>query len=924
MRVENEVSLNQLQATLNAIPGNHVFVFPDAPRYTIIGATDSFLEISYTTREQIIGKPLFEVFPDNATNEKATGASNLRNSLDQVVEQKKAHQMVDQRYDIINPTTGAFEFRVWAASNKPVLDTEGAIKCIIHTTEDITEKVRLLEENAIKEEQLMESESRFRRMVEQAPVPMLLSRGEDLIIERINEPMLRFMNKTSFDEVLGKSLIEALPELNNQEILYIVKNVQKTGVPFKGEEQPVDLVVNDQIKRQYFHFSYTPIIEAGQITGVLHVAVDITQQVEARKKVEEANRQIETQKRLYETVTNNTPDLIYVFDLSYRFTYANQALLDMWGKTWEQSVGKGLRENGYEEWHAQMHEREIDQVAATKNAVRGEVSFPHATLGKRVYDYILVPVLNDKGVVEAVAGTTRDITEHKLTEQTILESNERFRNLADESPMFVFLIDSNPLAPVSFWNKTWLQYTGQSEAEALGRAWDGIIHPDDVAIVMEYYVPAFQNQQPYLIPSVRVKRYDGEYRWHLFKGNPRYSSAGQFNGYVGVGFDVHEQKLATEALKESETRAKAAIEIARLGTFEIDVKEQTIVHSPRNAEILGLDPAKQWPYQKIIETVHPADRAIRFKALEEAKQTGVLFYEVRVLHPDRSVRWVRLNGRYIDQDKGPRIIGTLMDISEEKKTAEVLEQKVEERTKELKQANEQLKQFSYAASHDLQEPLRKISFFLDRLLSNIGPALSEDNRQITERIQHTVNRMRSLIDDLLVYSNTSLGFTGFEQVDLNMTVRGVLDDMEAIIIEKNALVEVQELPTVTGDPRQLRQLFQNIIGNALKYHKKSEPPQLDITCNRIRGGDTEAVTPGERNDEMFYLFEVKDNGIGFDPDDAERIFRLFQRLHGKAEYEGTGVGLAIVHQVIDNHKGFIWAESSPGQGSIFKLLLPVG
>jgi light-regulated signal transduction histidine kinase (bacteriophytochrome) len=264
-----------------------------------------------------------------------------------------------------------------------------------------------------------------------------------------------------------------------------------------------------------------------------------------------------------------------------------------------------------------------------------------------------------------------------------------------------------------------------------------------------------------------------------------------------------------------------------------------------------------------------------------------------------------------------------MDISEEKKAAEVLELKVEERTRELKQVNEQLKQFTYAASHDLQEPLRKISFFIDRLVTNLSSSLTEDNKRITERIQHTAIRMRSLIDDLLAYSNTSLGITGFEKVDLNETVRGVLDDMEATIIEKSAVVDVQSLPTVTGDGRQLHQLFQNLISNALKYNKKDEPPQLSITCNRIRGEDTSAYLPKERSGELFYLIEIKDNGIGFDPDDAERIFRLFQRLHGKAEYEGTGVGLAIVQKVTDNHKGYVWAESTPGEGAIFKLLLPI-
>lgn len=161
-----------------------------------------------------------------------------------------------------------------------------------------------------------------------------------------------------------------------------------------------------------------PILNGkGEITEWFGAASDIS----GRKLMEEALRQAQEdagqQKRLNEIVTSNTPDLVYVFDLDYRFTFANPALLEMWGKTWDTAIGKGLRENGYEEWHAEMHEREIDQVAATKQPIRGEVAFPHAVLGRRVYDYILTPVINAEGKVEAVAGTTRDISEIKENEQ---------------------------------------------------------------------------------------------------------------------------------------------------------------------------------------------------------------------------------------------------------------------------------------------------------------------------------------------------------------------------------------------------------------------------------------------------------------------------------------------------------------------------
>ena len=176
-----------------------------------------------------------------------------------------------------------------------------------------------------------------------------------------------------------------------------------------------------------------PILDdRGNIMEWFGTASDITEQKRAEEALIETRAQSEKQKRVYETITSNTPDLMYVFSLDYKFTYANSALLTMWGKTWDTAVGKGLRENGYEEWHALMHEREIDKVKATKQSIRGEVSFPHATLGRRVYDYILTPVLNELGEVEAVAGTTRDVTERKQWEDSLATGAEQLQAINEE------------------------------------------------------------------------------------------------------------------------------------------------------------------------------------------------------------------------------------------------------------------------------------------------------------------------------------------------------------------------------------------------------------------------------------------------------------------------------------------------------------
>ena len=272
---------------LDSIPGNHLILLPDAPAFTIVGATDAYLEATYTTREQIIGKGVFEIFSDNSDNAERTGVFNLNASLHYVLEKKKPHHMDDQRYDVINPQTGVFEHKVWSPQNKPVPDKTGQVQYIIHTVEDITEKLRLEEESRVTGQKLGEIENRFRNMVEQAPVAILLTQGEEVVIEIVNAPMMEFMNRTSEKELLGKKMLEALPELEGQPALQTVVNVQKTGVPWKGDEVPVDLMKNGRTERHYFNFSYTPVVEAGIVTGVLHVAVDVTPQVEIRMKIEE-------------------------------------------------------------------------------------------------------------------------------------------------------------------------------------------------------------------------------------------------------------------------------------------------------------------------------------------------------------------------------------------------------------------------------------------------------------------------------------------------------------------------------------------------------------------------------------------------------------------------------------------------------------
>jgi light-regulated signal transduction histidine kinase (bacteriophytochrome) len=240
----------------------------------------------------------------------------------------------------------------------------------------------------------------------------------------------------------------------------------------------------------------------------------------------------------------------------------------------------------------------------------------------------------------------------------------------------------------------------------------------------------------------------------------------------------------------------------------------------------------------------------------------------------------------------------------------------------LERSNKNLEDFAHAASHDMKEPLRKIRTFIDRIKRSLGSKLEETEERLFERIDASAERMQMLVDDLLEFSHVSEQPRQMELVNLNDKVLRVLTDLELPVEEKHANIIIGDLPTVKGNRRQLQQLFQNLIGNALKYSKPDVPPKITIQSRTLKGHDVPISLPVEWGERNFHLIEFADNGIGFEQEYADRIFEMFQRLHGKSEYAGTGVGLSIARKVVDNHNGYIWAKGQPGVGATFYVLLP--
>ncbi len=275
-------------------------------------------------------------------------------------------------------------------------------------------------------------------------------------------------------------------------------------------------------------------------------------------------------------------------------------------------------------------------------------------------------------------------------------------------------------------------------------------------------------------------------------------------------------------------------------------------------------------------------------------------------------------------------IGSCADITESKTHTDELTSRVAERTRELQAANgnlersnTELERFAYVASHDLQEPLRKITTVGGRLTKKYGETLTDDGKMMLDMMTRAADRMKTLIESLLAFSRVARQEkdTAFENTDLNAVMGNIMNDFEIRIKETGADIQCQDLPEIEAIPQQVQQLFQNLVSNALKFSKPGTAPRITIHGQPLPDSQKQELTLDAGR--AYVHIAVSDNGIGFEKEYAERIFVIFQRLHGHAEYAGTGIGLAICKQVVENHGGTITADSVPGVGSTFNIILPV-
>ena len=463
---------------------------------------------------------------------------------------------------------------------------------------------------------------------------------------------------------------------------------------------------------------------------------------------------------------------------------------------------------------------------------------------------------------------------------------------------------------------SWSAYTGQTIEQYRGRGWIDAVHPDDRAEDLKLWKHAVIARGPCDYEH-RLRRHDGQYKYFSVHAVPVFGDDGQIREWAGIHSDITQRKLTEHYLRDGERQlreladAMPQIVWAARPDGDFDYYNRRWYDFTGRPAGVGGDPS--WA-----DVVHPDDLEESVARWRAALASGDAYeIEYRLKGHDGNYRWYLTRALPVRnaEHRITRWFGTSTDIDERKGTEELLRSS----TLMLVQSNRELEDFATVASHDLQEPLRKIHSFVGCLRDEQSEALNPEGRDYLDRIQSATARMTALIADLLEFSRVSSKGKPLIPVNLNDVIVGVVSDLEARLVQTGGRVEVSDLPTVASDQVQMRQLLQNLIGNALKFHRKDEAPVVRVSAEII---DSPDINGRAHTGGACRIF-VADNGIGFDEKYLDRVFTIFQRLHGRGAYEGTGIGLAVCRRIVERHGGTITARSKPGEGSTFIVTIPL-
>lgn len=593
---------------------------------------------------------------------------------------------------------------------------------------------------------------------------------------------------------------------------------------------------------------------------------------------------------------------------------------------------------------------------ALQGVNNGKYNMTYRTIGAddgilRWVNFIGQAKFDSQGKALAFAGIARNISQSILNEElrrTHKENEENLTSLFEQAPMAIGVLKTRNMVLES-GNERIFDVWGRDRSSIGNPIVDFLPEIKDQGFI-ELLEGVYDSGKPFYGYAVNVKLYrkgNLEDVYFDFVYAPLRAVNGTISGVIILALDVTNQVQARKKIEETETNLRGAVELAELGTWSIDLLTGILDYSPRlrkwfgfgKEEIITLDKA----YDAIAQEYRPRVEEAMLRAIAaEPNFKYDIEYKVNALHTKRE-RIIHAQGQvhFDEMGKAYKVTGTAQDVTTQKHLQTALEYEVQTRTEELAASNEELvstneelsetneslmtsndelKQYAYVASHDLQEPLRKIRIFTDKLIQN--KAQGSDTLYLLGKINNASERLTLLIKNVLEFSSLLKQQEQKHIFNLNEIFTNVVSDFDLLIDEKSAKIACAHLPSIECSEIQIHQLFLNLLSNALKFTRPNVHPRINIECEQLDFSEIKKYVSIPVKHATYYQLRFTDNGIGLDAEYNERIFEIFKRLHGLADFAGSGIGLALCKRIVTNHHGSITVESELGSGTTFNVFLP--
>ena len=765
-------------------------------------------------------------------------------------------------------------------SAAPIKDSNGKVIGVVLVFHDVTEKRRA-------REALLESEERLRLFIEHAPASLAMFDRE----MRYLSASRRWLTDYNLEQtnLSGLSHYEVFPE-----IPAYWKEVHRRGLAGEVVSADADRFDRADGSVQWLRWEVRPWYgAAGDVGGIVIFTEDITERQQLLEKIESVAR-----------FPDENPSPVLRISSDGKLLYANKSSAAL------------LKSSGWKPGETLPDDWKQHALQTFSSGCSKEMELACEEV---VYSLLLVPVSN-LGYLNVYG---RDITDRKLAMAALLESRAKLEAALASMTDAVFISDAKGrFLDFNDAFATFHRFRSKDECSRTFAEYPDILDVfmsnGEPAPLYQWAVPRALRGETVTNAEYTLRRKDTGETWvGSYSFSPIRDKDGLIVGSVVVGRDVTERKQMEEELRKSEERFRTMANAIPQLAWIAESDGYIFWYNQRWYDYTGTTPEQMqgWGWQSVHNPETLPDVVARWKdSIATGKPFDMVF---PLLGADGNFREFLTRIMPVKNANGDVLqwCGTNTDITERKmmeeelrKSRDELELRVQERTAALQRSNQALQDFASIASHDLQEPLRKVTAFGNMLKQKCGGSLEDRGLDYLERILNANQRMQSLLTALLEYSRLSTKINPFVEVNLSDLIGEVLSDLEIRIVKTGGQVHVGDLPIISADPTQMRQLFQNLIGNALKFHKPGEKPLVQVRS--------------VSNTDSGYRIVVEDNGIGFEEKYLERIFAPFQRLHGRSEYEGTGMGLAICKKIVERHGGIITATSTPGKGSLFIIDLP--